>query len=175
MSSTYKKLEEKIQDHLKMILVSSGLEDSEQSLESLAVAWREKEEAFTRQIEKMDMIEVDTVVADDPSGFMALTYSGSLIGAGPQTEAGRTVLYASVGLRKDVPEKAEKTGSTIQGSVEKGNPILFAIGPVKQSSPAYRLAKVTDKMAIEDQSEKISEATLVIAEEFIDVNKTIVL
>lgn len=175
LAEIYESLDVNIREHLKLILKSSGLEQDDKSLESLASAWKEKEESFTKQIERMDMVETETIGEEENCGFMVLTYSGSLIGSGPQTDEGRTVLYVSVGLRKDVPEKAEKEGSKIKGAIRKGEPVEFSVGPVKQSSPAYRIARITDKIAIEDQSEKISEATLVIAEEFIDVNKTIIL
>lgn len=175
MAGVYKSLDREIRDHLALILRSSGMEDSDKSLEVLAEAWKEKEESFSRQISKMEMEETESIGSEESCGFMALTYSGSLIGSGPRTDDGRTVLYVSVGLRKDVPEKAEKPGSRIKGEVKKGEGIEFSVGPVKQSSPVYRMARITDRVAIEDQSEKISEATLVIAEEFIDVNKTIIL
>ncbi|MBB6479137.1 hypothetical protein [Spirochaeta isovalerica] len=175
MAGTYDSLEKNIQEHLQLILQSSGMEQNESSLETLASAWKEKESSFSKQISRMDMEETEEIAIDESCGFMVLTYSGSLIGSGPLTEEGRTVLYVSVGMRKDVPEKAEKTGSALKSTIRKGEPVEFSVGPIKQSSPAYRIARITDKVAIEDQSEKISEATLIIAEEFIDVNKTIVL
>lgn len=175
MAEIYMNLDKEIRNHLAMILKSSGMEENDDSLETLAAAWKEKEESFSRQIERMEMEETESIGEKESFGFMALTYSGSLIGSGPLGDDGRTVLYVSVGMRKDVPEKAEKPGSLIKGEVRKGEPINFIKGPVKQSSPVYRLARITDKIALEDQSEKISEATLVIAEEFIDVNKTIIL
>lgn len=175
MTRIYNTLDKNIQDHLRMIITSSGSQADDESLEKLAAAWKEKEDSFSKQIERMDMEETELITADETCGFMVLTYSGSLIGSGPVSEGGRTVLYVSVGLRKDVPEKVEKAGSRIKGEVRKGEAVEFSVGPVKQSSPVYRMARISDKVAIEDQSEKISEATLVIAEEFIDVNKTIIL
>jgi len=175
MSGTYELLETKIQEHLQMILQSSGMENNENSLETLASAWKEKENSFAKQISRMEMEETEEISTDENCGFMVLTYSGSLLGSGPLTDEGRTVLYVSVGMRKDVPEKAEKEGSVLKGPIRKGEPVEFSFGPVKQSSPVYRMARITDKVALEDQSDKISEATLIIAEEFIDVNKTIVL
>jgi len=75
---------------------------------------------------------------------------------------------------KDVPEKAEKAGSILKTDIKIGESVEFSKGPIKQSSPAYRIARISNKVAIEDQTEQISEATLIIAEEFIDVNKTII-
>lgn len=175
MGKIYDSLDEKIQEHLQFILKSSGMEDSDKSLEILAAAWKEKESSFTKQITRMDMEETDSILTDEECGFMVLTYSGSLVGSGPVIEGGRTVLYVSVGMRKDVPEKAEKTGSVLKRDIKIGESVEFSIGPIKQSSPVYRIARISSKVAIEDQTEKISEATLIIAEEFIDVNKTIIL
>ena len=175
MGKIYDSLDQNIKEHLEMIIKSSGMEQGDKSLEVLAAAWKEKESSFTKQITRMDMDETDLISSDEACGFMILTYSGSLIGSGPVIDDGRTVLYVSVGLRKDVPEKAEKAGSQLISDIKVGESVEFSKGPIKQSSPVYRIARISDKMAIEDQTEKISEATLIIAEEFIDVNKTIIL
>jgi hypothetical protein len=175
LGKIFESLENNIQEHMQVILKSSGMEQNDKSLEILAAAWKEKESSFTKQITKLDMEETDIISLNDKSGFMILTYSGSLIGSGPCVDDKRTVLYVSVGLRKDVPEKAEKEGSVLAGDIKKGDTVEFKKGPIKQSSPVYRIARITDKVAIEDQTEKISEATLIIAEEFVDVNKTIIL
>lgn len=175
MGKLYDSLDSNIQEHLQMIIKSSGMDQSEQSLEVLAASWKEKESSFTKQITRLDMEETDFIGKDEECGFMILTYSGSLIGSGPVLEGGRTVLYVSVGIRKDVPEKAEKPGSILVSDIKAGEPVEFSKGPIKQSSPIYRIARISDKVAIEDQTEKISEATLIIAEEFVDVNKTIIL
>lgn len=158
-----------------MILKSSGMEQGDKSLDVLAAAWKEKESSFTKQITKMQMEETDFISFEEGSGFMVLTYSGSLIGSGPRIDDKRTILYVSVGMRKDVPEKAEKEGSVLAGDIKIGESVEFTKGPIKQSSPVYRIARISDKVALEDQTEQISEATLIIAEEFIDVNKTIIL
>ncbi len=175
MGTNFDSLNEKIQEHLKMIIKSTDLEQNDKSLEMLAEAWIEKENSFSNQIEKLEMEETDIIDIDDESGFMVLTYSGSLVGSGPVIDGKRTVLYVSVGIRSDVPEKAEKEGSVLASIIKEGEPVEFKVGPIKQSSPAYRIAKITSKIAFEDQTEQISEATLIVAEEFADVNKTIIL
>lgn len=175
MGNIYDSLDKPIQEHLQLILKSSGMEQGKESLEVLAAAWKEKESSFSKQISRMDMEETESISSDEDCGFMVLTYSGSLLGSGPVIDGGRTVLYVSVGIRKDVPEKAEKTGSILKSEIRKGEPVEFSKGPIKQSSPAYRIARISNKIAIEDQTDKISEATLIIAEEFVDVNKTIIL
>ena len=175
MGKIYDSLDKNIQEHLEFIVKSSGMEQGEQSLEVLAAAWKEKESSFTKQITRMEMEETGLISSDEDCGFMILTYSGSLIGSGPVIDGSRTVLYVSVGMRKDVPEKAEKAGSILLSDIKTGEPVEFSKGPIKQSSPVYRIARISNKIAIEDQTEKISEATLIIAEEFVDVNKTIIL
>jgi len=69
------------------------MEQNDKSMEVLAAAWKEKETSFTNQITKLDMEESEIISLSDKSGFMILTYSGSLIGSGPEFEDGRTVLY----------------------------------------------------------------------------------
>ncbi len=175
MGKIFDSLDKNIQDHLSFLVKSSDLSKDEKSLEMLAAGWKEKESSFTNQITKLEMEETDSIDADDTSGFMVLTYSGSLLGSGPSIDGKRTVLYVSVGLRSDVPEKAEKEGSVLTSAIKPGEPVEFEVGPIKQSSPAYRIARITDKIAIEDQTEQISEATLIVAEEFADVNKTVII
>jgi len=106
---------------------------------------------------------------------LALTYSGSLVNIGPIKEDGRTVEYTSIGLRADVPEAASKDGSIITGEVKIDGCIDFEVGPVKSTSPIYKIAVCKGDLDAGAQEEKINNATMVLKSEFVNVNKTIVL
>jgi hypothetical protein len=93
-----------IRSHLKQITKTSGLPDTEDSVEMIAQGWLEKKDLFEKQVAEMGMEELDFVEKIDQRGCLAMTYSGSLLNVGPVRENGRTVQYASIGLRHDVPD-----------------------------------------------------------------------
>ena len=101
--------------------------------------------------------------------------SGSLLSIGPIGDDGRKVEYASVGLRTDVPESAEKEGSVISSNILVGGQVDFLIGPIKKSSPVYKIAVVSEEMPMEEEEELLSDVTQVLMDEFIEVNKTLII
>src|SRR5208337_615605 len=100
-------------------------------------------------------------------------YSGSLINIGPLRDGGRTVQYASIGLRQDVPEIATETGSELAAEVMEGTPVTFARGPIKSSSPVYKIAVTMEDMDIEEQERQITKATQILTKQFVEVNKNL--
>ena len=96
-----------VQDHIRQITRSSGLPDTEDSVEMIAKGWLEKQELFEKRVTSMKMDEVDSLGREDEQGCLAMTFSGSLLAIGPLREDGRRVQYASIGLREDVPEMAD--------------------------------------------------------------------
>jgi len=106
MSGVFEGLEPSIQEHLKLIMESSGLPEGDKSLELLAEGWREKEAAFDDQARAMGM-EQSEKNRDSSRGFLALTYSGSLVAVGPEDGGRRRAVYVSIDRRRDVPSRAE--------------------------------------------------------------------
>ena len=104
-----------------------------------------------------------------------MTYSGSLLTIGPIADDGRNVEYASVGLRTDVPESAEKEGSVISSDISVGGVVEFLVGPIKKSSPVYKIAVVKDEMPIEEEEELLSDVTQILMDDFVEVNKTLII
>jgi hypothetical protein len=121
----------------------------------------------------MDMMEVDTVERDDEQGCLAMTYSGSLLNIGPVRDEGRNVQYASIGLRQDVPETASREGASLVGDVNVGQPVSFSGGPIQSSSPIFKIAITTGDLDAEEQEEQITKATLILTEEFVEINKNL--
>ena len=175
MSGSFEDLESPVQEHLRSILTTSGLPEGEESLNELARGWLEKREAFDRQVETLGMISADDLEQSEARAFLVMTYSGSLLGVGPEESGKRQVMYASVGARKDVPDKAVSEESRLDGPVRLGEEVRLTGGPIKKSSAAYRLAVMPPRLSVEDQREKIEEATQLLTEEFVDVNRTVVL
>jgi len=160
-----------VQDHIRQITKSSGLPDNEESVEMIAKGWLEKKELFENQLADMNMAEVEELDQEDEQGCLAMTYSGSLLNIGPIIEGGRTVQYASIGLRQDVPETASKEDSQLSSDVLVGEAVLFSPGPIQSSSPIFKIAVTTGDLEPEEQEEQITKATMILAEGFVEVNK----
>jgi hypothetical protein len=165
---------QELQGHIREITKQSGLPEGEDSVEKVAAGWLEKKKVFEDQIEKMNMEEIDHLEKDDEKGALALTYSGSLVNIGPLVNNSRKVQYASIGVRGDVPDMAEREGSALTSDVSVDEPIEFENGPVKSTSQIFKIAVLTENLSPEEQEEKITEATQIIQEEFVEVNKTII-
>jgi hypothetical protein len=160
-----------IQGHIRQITKTSGLPDTEDSVELIASGWLEKKELFEKQMADMRMEEVETLPRDEERGCLVMTYSGSLLNIGPLREEGRHVEYASVGLRQDVPETAAKDGSQLSGDVVVGAPVDFAQGPIQSSSPVFKIAAANPDLDLAAQEKQISKATQILTKEFVEVNK----
>ncbi len=160
-----------LQEHVRQITRTSGLPDTEDSLEMIAQGWLEKRKRFEKIVTRMNMEEIDLLEASDERGCLAMTYSGSLVNVGPLREQGRTAQYASIGLRKDVPEAAAKESSELAADVRVGAEISFKVGPVRSTSPVLKIAVTSEEMDLEEQERVITKATEVLTREFVKVNK----
>ncbi len=168
------KIPENIQDHIREITKTSGLPPDEESVEKIAKGWLEKKKVFEKKIGEMGMEEVDFLTSDDERAALAITYSGSLVNIGPIVDGVRNAGYISIGLRSDVPDAALKEGSTLAKDVAVDDRIEFVIGPVKNTSAIFKIAVLTGSHTAIEQEEKLNEVTLLIQEEFVEVNKTMI-
>lgn len=169
------RLESHIQEHIKLIMKAAGLPEGEESREEIARAWWEKKESFESKIESEGLEETDSLEKEDVLGAVALTYSGSLITIGPLGEDNtRKIEYTSIGLRKDVPDSAEKEGAALKENLAVDSEAVFDKGPIQKSSPIFKIAVPAEEMAEEEQEELLSNVTQIIAEDFVEVNKTII-
>ena len=167
MGDYFAKVPEEVQNHLKQLSGSINLPEGEDALEVLARGWLEKEEHFNKQVSERNLEESDVYAVDEPRGGLIMTQSGSLLTIGPLEDNGRRVEYASIGLRTDVPERAEKSGSTLKGDVVPGESAEFLIGPILKSSPVYKIVVIQDE-------DLLMDVTQVLADDFIKVNKTLI-
>jgi hypothetical protein len=160
-----------IQNHLRQITRTSGLPDTEDSLEMIAQGWLEKKERFDRHLSRNSLEEIDVLEKSDSRGCLAMTYSGSLVNIGPLREPGRNVQYVSIGLRKDVPESASHQGSKLEKDVKVGATVEFATGPVQSTSPVFKIAVTTEDLDLDEQEATITRSTEILTREFVKVNK----
>lgn len=163
-----------IQVHIKGITKSSGLSDDDESYEKIAQAWVDKKKIFEDQIAENGMIEIDTLPFDDEKGAVALTYSGSLVLIGPIIDGFRKAGYNSIGIRKNVPDSMVKENSKLASDININSPIEFEVGPVKSTSSIFKIAICEGEIEVAEQEEKISEVTVILTDEFVDVNKALV-
>ncbi|KGE72030.1 hypothetical protein [Spirochaeta lutea] len=175
MAAFFDQVPEAVQQHLRGIIRTSGLSATDESLEQLAQGWVEKMELFTAQTLDRDMEEVDVLPQDDARGALVLTYSGSLITLGPLDGQSRSAEYTSIGLRRDVPDKASKEDSRLEQDVTMDEPVVFTSGPIQRSSAVYKIAVPRGDLSPEEQSLLLGDATQILTEGFVEVNKTIIL
>ena len=134
-----------IQDHIKAIAKDVKAAEGEDAIEKVAQAWLDKKSVFENKIAEMDMEEVDFLGKDDEQGALVLTYSGSLVNIGPVIEDQRHCTYA------------------------------FETGPVKSTSNIFKIAVCKGDLSAEEQEENFTRAATIIEEEFVEVNKTIMM
>jgi hypothetical protein len=56
-----------------------------------------------------------------------------------------------------------------------GGSAEFLLGPIKKSSPVYKIAVVREEMPLEEEEEFLSEVTQIMADDFVEINKTLII
>ena len=160
-----------IQSHIRDITRSSGLPDTDESVNLIAEGWLEKKERFERITARLHMEEADILEKDDERGCLVMTYSGSLLNIGPLRDQGRSVQYAAIGLRSDVPKAAQKQGSQLKEDARVGAPVSFTVGPITSSSPVFKIALTSEDLDLDAQEQQVTQATQILTREFVTVNR----
>ncbi len=175
MGDLFEQVPSIVQDHIMAISKDFKKPGTEDSLKAIANAWLEKKEVFERKIADADMEEVDSFVIDDESAALVLTYSGSLISIGSLVDDVRNITYTSIGFRTEIPESAEKDNSNLKADLLIDNIAEFTNGPVKKTSKLFKIVVCKGDLSAEKQEETITGAVTMIEEEFVEVNKTILM
>ncbi len=175
MGEFFDQIPEHIQGHVRELTKSSGMPDDEDYLEMISEAWLEKKRIFEEKIENAEMDEIESFGNADDRGVLALTYSGSLINIGPRVDSNRNLEYTSVGLRADVPDAVTEPSSEIDGDISIDAPIKFTTGRVKNTSAIFKISVPHEDLTPDEQIEKLDEITMILRDEFVDVNKTLIL
>lgn len=164
-------LPESIQKHLNSVVKTFGLDAGEETMGRLVSGWLDKEEAFREQMCNMGMDEAGEFDCEDKRGALALTYSGSLVSVGPLVDGLRKVDYTSIGFRQDVPETLTKEGGSLAENMQLDKGIQFNGGPIKQTSPIYKIVVLPEALSAEDQEDLIEQATTMIIDTFAEINQ----
>jgi len=160
-----------IQSHIRDITRSSGLPDTDESVDLIAEGWLEKKERFEQITARLRMEDADILEKDDERGCLVMTYSGSLLNIGPIRDGGRSVQYAAIGLRSDVPKAARKEGSQLKEDARVGASVAFTVGPITSSSPVFKIALTSEDLDLEAQEQQVVQATQILTREFVTVNR----
>jgi hypothetical protein len=172
MTEYLTQIPENIQQHIKEVTKTSGLPDTDESIQLISQGWLEKKRTFEEKIDSENMQEIDMLDKNDDRGAIVMTYSGSIINIGPLVGDGRKIEYASIGLRKDVPDFLVKDASNLKSDVIIDEEVEFTNGPVKQTSPAFKIIVCDDSLSAKEQERKFTKVSTFIAEEFADINNT---
>jgi hypothetical protein len=164
-----------VQAHLQQIAKDVKVAEGDDAQEKLAEGWLEKMKVFEEKLTSMNMEEVDSLGKDDEDGALALTYSGSIVNIGPLVDGVRDCSYSSIGVRTQVSGSAEDNGSVLKKDVTIDDTIEFNPGPVKSTSKIYKIAVCKGDLSAEEQSENLDKAVTIMEEEFVEVNKTIMM
>ena len=170
MGEYLERLPEMVREHVQGLVEPAGLGDLDDAEELLAQGWLEKHEAFEHHTAERGMITVESFEHDEPSGALIMTYSGSIVSIGPVSEGERDVAYASIGLRRDVPQMSVKQDSRLAAPVRLNEVVRFTEGPVQQTSPAFAIAVFQKALPPARENAALVEVTQVLAERFVDIN-----
>ncbi|MBF9017645.1 MULTISPECIES: hypothetical protein [unclassified Oceanispirochaeta] len=160
-------------EHLQLLAEKYG-EPGDKYIKSLSRAWHKKEKIFMKQVKTYHMTIETEIRKDERRAFILLTFSGSILGAGPASEDGsRQIIYASIGERKDVPEKLLEDNMILKSAVKLDKEASFSGGSFKRSSPVYKIALMNSGPAA-SQTKQLEDATRIMTKEFVSINNTII-
>jgi nucleoid DNA-binding protein len=171
-SAYFDRLPDRVKTHVAEVTKSSGLPQTEDSVEKISKCWLQKMKMFDDQVGALKMAEVDAFSKDSPKGALLFTYSGSLLCLGTTREGKRYAEYASIGLRKDVPDISKKEGAELESDAVVGSVLSFREGPIKSSSPLFKIVVCADEVSLEEQEKRIREATIFLTNGFVKINRT---
>jgi len=179
MGTHFEQIPNAIKNHIREVTKTSGLPDTDESLERIAGTWLEKRELFREQLRLLHMNEVGSVDSSACKAILMLTYSGSLVSLGvPAKDSGsetykRWAEYASIGLRMDVPDIAQKVDAVVSGDIALDEGVAFTDGPIKKSSPLLIIAICGEEVSSVEQDNRVREATIFLTNGFVKINRTL--
>lgn len=167
----FNELPQEIQNHLQGL--SKLVPDlEEEGLERLARVWIEKEILFREQTAAVGMRLLDQSLGDEGNGILALTNSGSLLSISPGKEK-RTLEYASIKIRTDVPDISIEELSVLPERIVRGESAVFPEGRLSKTSPIYLLAVCDPAVSLEEQEKRVREATIFLTNGFMKLNRSL--
>ncbi|HBE03828.1 MAG: hypothetical protein A2096_16805 [Spirochaetes bacterium GWF1_41_5] len=167
-------LPDTVREHIKKITKTSGLPDTEESVEKIAEAWLEKKKIFEEKTAEEKMEETAGFDADEERGCLVMTYSGSLVSIGPKNNGAREAVYTSIGLRQDVPSVSSSKDAVLKQNIVCDDIVAFSKGPVKSTSQIFKIAVCSADLSAKEQAAQVTQVTRILQDEFLNINKTII-
>lgn len=166
---------EGVRSHLRGLATELGLAGNEGFLLDLTAVWRRKAALFEDQARSVHLALVDEVPPNDPHGALVLTYSGSLLSLGPDTDRtlGRWLEYSSIKLRTDVPDVVTDRGVSIPEGMRRASPILLGGSQITRTSPVHSIAVCPADLGEDDQEKRIRESTIFLTNGFMKFNRSV--
>jgi nucleoid DNA-binding protein len=171
--SAYARLPAEIRKQIDSLAEDPDMKKLPDIREKLAVNWEGKYELFESQVRLLEMVELPVLEAGDPRGFLAITYSGSILSVGPLAPLGRWIEYVPIQLRRDVPDIVSGEAAQIDGAVARDASLLFLKGPLKSTSSVYRIAACAEGIGSEEQGRRIREAAIFLTHGFMKMNRSL--
>jgi nucleoid DNA-binding protein len=168
----FDRLPERVKPHVAEVTKSSGLPQTGESVERISKCWLEKMKMFDDQVAALRMAEAESFPRECPKGALLFTYSGSLLCLGTSRGGKRYAEYASIGLRKDVPDISKREEAELESDAVVGSVLSFRGGPIKSSSPLFKIVVCADDVSLEEQEKRIREATIFLTNGFVKINRT---
>lgn len=162
-----------VRRHLAALVRSSGLPDTEESLQRMSAAWLQKKRMFEDQARALDLRDLAALPAGDRRGALLLTWSGSLVSLEPPGAEGRHGEYASIELRIDVPRLVLMQGVDFPEGLAVDKEAVFSSGPVRSTSAILKIAACDPELPPEEQTRRIREATIYLTNGFVKINRTV--
>jgi len=168
----FNELPEYIKSHMESLIQSSELPDTADFRNLLSDTWNKKCLLFEQQVKILKMEITESFEQKDPRGIIVLTYSGSIVGIGPD-EKDRDVEYASIHLRSDVPKTISIQAAELGSDIRRGHAVIFSRGQLKKTSAVYKMAVCGTSVPIEKQKERIREGLIFLTNGFMKINRSI--
>jgi hypothetical protein len=157
--------------YIEAILKDVGFPEEESFRERIAECWIEKKDVFETQVAKFNLKEDVALSKNDPRGALALTCSGSLVHIGPLKAGKRSVIYSSLGFRVEQKEASRNTESVLKEDLSVDKPIVFEKGPVKKTSPVYKLASCLNSLDLAMQEDLLSQLASAVESLMLEKNR----
>lgn len=173
MNTIIQSVPESIAKHLTEVADKFGLDPGDDKAQKLQDSWLLKKDVFENKMIELGMDEVGIFDPTDERGALMLTYSGSLLSVSPLKFGERELEYTSIGYRTDVPESMTLDHVTLADYAEVDKSLCFKEGPIKQTSPLFKIVVTPDSLSEEDQYKLVDEAATIIVDTFVGMNKNL--
>lgn len=161
--------------HLTKLADDSPRAGDAQYGEQLFELWRRKAQLFVNYANTSGLELTEYIAEGSPDGFLTLTYSGSLLAVGPDTDdtGGKWMEYSSIKLRTDVPDLIADRMIGVDGAVNAGHPVKLFNSRISSTSSTYLIAKCPSGSPSEEQDKLVREASIFITTGFLKYNRSV--